>query len=140
MDVLPTLPARHWLNLRRLHTYCATLIIAFTIYGLRSAWQAWRIYGQPNGFDFVTFWAASRLTLDGTPLEAYSREAITHVARSALPHISVPGAWSYPPNFLLLVEPLSLLPCPIAYVVFIILTSAVFVLLLRRVLPMRQAW
>jgi hypothetical protein len=140
MHALPTLPARHWLTLRRLHTYCAALIIAFTIYGLRSAWCAWQIYGQPNGFDFVTFWAASRLTLEGTPLLAYSREAITHAARSALPHISMPGAWSYPPNFLLLVEPLSLLPCPIAYPVFIFVTTAIFVFLLRRVLPMSQAW
>ena len=135
-----TSPVRHWLTLRRLHASCAALVIGFTIYGLTSAWRAWRLYGQPNGFDFVTFWAASRLTLEGTPLKAYSQVAITHAVQTALPHMSVPGAWSYPPNFLLLVEPLSLLPCPIAYLVFIILTSAVFVLLLRRVLPMSQAW
>jgi alpha-1,2-mannosyltransferase len=140
MDVLPTSPARHWLDLRRLNVYCGALIIVFTIYRSYTAWLGWRLYGQPNGLDFVTFWAASRLTLAGTPLQAYSPEAITHVVQSALPHMSVPGAWSYPPNFLLLVEPLSLLPCPIAYLVFIILTSAVFVLLLRRVLPMSQSW
>jgi len=140
MDALPTLPARHWLTLRRLNVYCGTLIVVFTIYRLYTAWLGWRLYGQPNGLDFVTFWAASRLTLEGTPLKAYSQVAITHAVQRALPHMSVPGAWSYPPNFLLLVEPLALLPCPIAYLVFIILTSAVFVLLLRRVLPMSQAW
>jgi len=140
VSVPPTLPARRWLNLRWLHRYCAALIIGFATYGLCSAWLAWRVYGQPNGFDFVTFWAASRLTLDGTPLAAYSREALTHVARSALPHISMPGAWSYPPNFLLLVEPLSLLPCPVAYAIFIFVTTAAFVFLLRRVLPMPQSW
>jgi hypothetical protein len=140
MHTLPTLPNRHWLTLRRLHRYCAALVIGFTIYGVTSAWRAWRLYGQPNGFDFVTFWAASRLTLEGTPLKAYSREAIAHAAWSALPHMSMAGAWSYPPNFLLLVEPLALLPCPIAYLIFLILTTAIFVLLLRRVLPMSQAW
>ena len=133
-------PVQPWLNASRLRAYPGTLffLLQMAVLGA-SCWVAWRTYGQPCGFDFQTFWAASRLTLDGTPLLAYSSDAIKHTAQQIGPHILMPGPWRYPPNFLLLVQPLALLPCPIAYPIFALVTTTIFVRLLRRVLPMADA-
>lgn len=129
----------HWFNKARLRAYCGTILLASLIYGLRCAWHSWTLYGQPNGMDFTTFWAASRLWLDGTPLEAYSFPALVHAARHISPNLPAPGPFFYPPNFLLLLRPFALLPAPVAYVIFAVSTAAVFVVLLRKVLPMRGA-
>jgi hypothetical protein len=123
-----------------LRAYCATVLLTVQVYGvLYSALRAWSRYGQRAGFDFVTFWAASRLTLDGTPLKAFAWKAIIHAAQHIVPNIVGPGPWFYPPNFLLLVRPLALLPSPIAYPIFAIVTATVFLLLVRKVLPMSEA-
>jgi len=104
-----------------------------------TCWTAWRIYSQPCGFDFQTFWAASRLTLQGTPLLAYSWDAIKHTAQQIGPHVPLTGPWRYPPNFLLLVQPFALLPCPISYPIFALLTTTIFIRMLRKALPMADA-
>jgi hypothetical protein len=131
---------QHWLNRPRLRAYSAAVLLASLIYGLRCAWFNWKLYGEPNGFDFATFWAASRLTFDGTPLKAYSWEAIVRTAQHISPHVMSPGPWFYPPNFLLVVKPFALLPFPAAYAIFAIGTGTVFVLLLRKVVPLSGAW
>jgi len=131
---------RHWLNPARIRTYSATVLVSLLIVGLRSAWSSWKLYGMPNGFDFVTFWAASRLTLDGTPLKTYSITVLAQTAKLISPHIIGRGAWFYPPTFLLLVRPLALLPGPISYLVFVVVTTTIFVYLLRKVLPMSLAF
>jgi len=129
-----------WLNASRLRAYPGTLFFLMQMAVLGAyCWVGWRTYGQPCGFDFQTFWAASRLTLDGTPLLAYSSDAIRHTAQQIGPHILTTGPWRYPPNFLLLVQPLGLLPCAIAYPIFILVTTTIFVRMLRKVLPMADA-
>jgi hypothetical protein len=130
---------QHWLTRTRLRAYCATLLLASIIYGVRSARLNWTLYGEPNAFDFATFWSASRLALDGVPLEAYSWQAIVRTAQLISPHVLSPGAWFYPPNFLLLVEPFALLPFPAAYAIFAIVTAVTLVLLLRKALPAPEA-
>ncbi|SAK58700.1 membrane protein [Caballeronia pedi] len=132
-------PARRWFNGWRAGAWCATALLAFQCFGFCfNARHSWAAYGHPGGWDFLTFWAASRLTLDGTPLAAYSWSAIKHVLLQLSPDIVMPGPWFYPPNFLLLVRPFALLCAPVGYALFIGLSSALFVLLIRRVLPMRS--
>ncbi len=140
IDPRVTPPRPHWLNRQRIRIYSAALLLAMAIYGIRSAWLAWRIYGEPNGFDFVGFWSASHLLLQGTPLAAYSSAALNHAALTISPRISLPELWPYPPNFLLLVAPLALLPAWLSYLIFTLFTTVVFVLLARRALPLRDAW
>ncbi|WP_158904385.1 glycosyltransferase family 87 protein [Burkholderia sp. L27(2015)] len=133
-------PVQPWLNASRLRAYLGTLFFVLQMAMLAvSCWVAWHIYSQPCGFDFQTFWAASRLTLQGTPLLAYSPEAIAHTAQQIGPHTMPLGPWRYPPNFLLLVEPLGLLPCPISYLIFGLVTTTIFIRMLRRALPMADA-
>lgn len=122
----------------RIGAYCATILLAFQCYGfVFNARHCWVRYGHPAGWDFLTFWAASRLTLDGTPLDAYSWHAIKDVAEHLSPNIVLPGPWFYPPNFLLLVRPFAWLSAPLAYALFVGLSSALFVFLIRRALPTR---
>jgi len=129
-----------WLNASRLRAYLGTLffLVQMGLF-LGYCWAGWHLYSQPCGFDFQTFWAASRLTLQGTPLLAYSPDAIVHTVQQIGPHIMTPGPWRYPPNFLLLVQPLGLLPCPISYPIFALVTTTIFIRMLRRVLPMADA-
>ena len=130
----------HWLNAARVRIYSATIFIALFIYTARSARLNWKLGGMPNGSDFVTFWSASYLSLEGKPLYAYLWGAILNTAQVISPHISMPGPWAYPPTFLLAVRPLALLPAVVSYALFALTTATLFVCLLRRVLPMPAAW
>jgi alpha-1,2-mannosyltransferase len=131
---------QHWLNRARLRLYCATLMFLLVTFEFCIARFNWRLHGEPSGLDFATFWAASRLTLAGTPLKAYSWEAIARTVLQSSPLAHHPGPWFYPPNFLLLVKPLGLLPFPAAYAVFALVTATVFILLLRKAVPLSGAW
>lgn len=136
----PTAPASaHWLNLKRLRVYCLATLVLLAIVAARTARYSWGLYGHPNGFDFTTFWAASRLWLEGRPLDAYSIDALTEAARHISPRFPRVGPFFYPPNFLLLLKPLAWLPSPVSYAIFALLTAGLLVTLLRRVLPMREA-
>ena len=108
-------------------------MLASLIYTLRCAWSDWTLYGHPNGMDFTTFWAASRLWLDGRPLESYSYDALINIAaRYISPNLPFLGPFFYPPTFLLLLRPLAWLPSPVAYSLFALTSAGIFVSLLRR--------
>ncbi|SAK69843.1 membrane protein [Caballeronia glebae] len=132
-------PIRRWLNGSRVSAYCATVLVVVQCFGfVLSARHSVAENGHPGGWDFLTFWAAARLALDGKPLDAYSLHAIEHVAQQLGPHIILPGPWFYPPNFLLLMRPFGWLSAPLAYALFASISSVVFVLLARRALPVRD--
>ena len=132
--------AMRWLNMTRLRAYLGTIILVFQATTVICAcWYAWKLYGQPGGFDFQTFWAASRLCLEGMPLKAYSLDAIVQTTKQIGPHVVESGPWRYPPNFLLLILPLALVPCFISYPIFTIVTTVVFIILLRKALPVSGA-
>ncbi len=66
------------------------------------------------GDDFVTFWAASRLALDGVPALAYDTSVLFDLERMvAGPHTKF-TPWHYPPTFMLAVMPAALLEFHIA--------------------------
>jgi alpha-1,2-mannosyltransferase len=135
----PTGTAAHWLNRKRLFAYSGTILLSSFIFLLRSGAASWKSSGLPNGLDFTTFWAASRLWLDGHPLDAYSFDALTRAAHHISPNLPAPGPFFYPPNFLLLLRPLALLPGPASYIAFALGTAGVYAFLLRKILPMRDA-
>jgi len=127
--------AQRWLNQARLLAYLGTILLTLQVMLLIYADKhAWVVHGQPGGFDFQTFWAASRLWLEGMPLQAYSEHAIIQAGQQIGPHVVETGPWRYPPNFLLLVRPLALLPCPVSYLIFITVTTIGLMVLLHKVL------
>ncbi len=94
---------------------------------------------KPIGIDFVAYWAAARLALQGQWQALYDNAVIEAFERA---HVTLPGpgylAFYYPPPFLLLCLPLGLLPYLGALLVFIASQAAVLWTLLRRILPGRE--
>ena len=87
---------------------------------------------HPDLADFNVFYLAGRLILSGHFLDAY-RPAIMASLERALAHghdFFMP--WSYPPLFGFVVAPLALLPFWLAYLVFTLLTLALFGTTLKR--------
>jgi hypothetical protein len=67
--------------------------------------------GKPLGADFPSFWAASRLALQGAPAQVYDLAAHAAVERGAFGGADVPySAFFYPPTYLLVCLPLGLIP------------------------------
>ena len=94
----------------------------------------------PTSTDFVSFYAAGKLALAGTPALAYDQAA--HAAAEVA--ATAPGIeyqfFFYPPVYLLLCAPLALLPYLAAFVVFQAATLAAWLLVMRRVILTMQGW
>jgi alpha-1,2-mannosyltransferase len=124
--------AVEWLTPRRLVFYSCAAVISYAGFVATWAWVARGFIG-PNagrpGIDFSIFWAASHLMLHGSPLLVYEHQAFVKATvtlfGSFANEYSLP--WLYPPAFLLGVAPLSLLPLPISYVVFVSASAILFV-------------
>lgn len=88
--------------------------------------------GKPLGTDFVSFYAASKIALDGAAADAWS------IARHGLEEARLfPGehdytAFFYPPVFLLVCLPLALMPYFVALGVWLVATGAAAIAVLRR--------
>jgi len=96
--------------------------------------------GKPLGYDFITFWSASRLTLDGRPTAAFDFNAIGAAQRVAVPASKKLFLWHYPPTYQLLIAPLALLPYVPSYFIFIGITLLGYLVLVRRLLDLPDAY
>jgi hypothetical protein len=75
--------------------------------------------GKPIGVDFVSFWAAGKLVLQGDAFDAY--DWVIHKAVATAAGIDIKGRFTfqYPPTFLLATPALALLPYPAAMLLWI---------------------
>jgi hypothetical protein len=91
---------------------------------------------KPIGLDFVAFWSAARLALQGQLAGLYDNAVIEAFERSQV-DLAGPGylAFYYPPPFLLFCLPLGLLPYGWALLVFVASQAALLWSALRRILP-----
>jgi hypothetical protein len=127
---------QHWLTEERILLYSRTMVACIVFAFAAMLWLSSALAdarGRPIGTDFITFWGASRLALDGHPEAAYDLNAIFHAEQAAVPGVRVVFAWFYPPMFQLLVLPLALMSYLLAYGVFISGTLAAFVAAFRRI-------
>ncbi|KAA6122552.1 glycosyltransferase family 87 protein [Cupriavidus cauae] len=136
-NTLPTARG-HWLTLERVRLYAGAMLLAQCL--ILVAW-AWITRGftadtivRP-GADFSVFWSASHLLRGAGALAVYDYAQLQPViaAHGAVPPDSgfyLP--WLYPPTFLWVVLPLSLLPFAWSYVAFIGLSAAGYVAALLR--------
>src|ERR1700722_3590793 len=114
----------------------ALLLSELTILVLLALWQHGIISDQVSrtSSDFVSFYAAGKLALAGTPALAYD-QAAHFVAEQ---RFMVEGApyqyFFYPPVVLLLFAPLALLPYYVAFYAFEIATLAAFLYTIRQIL------
>jgi alpha-1,2-mannosyltransferase len=92
----------------------------------------WQI-PTPNR-DFSYFWLAGKLAAGGHAAGAYDLAAMkTAAAAYRLPMINI--EFPYPPHVLLLAAPLSVLPIGLSYVLWTLVSAALFVLASRPYLP-----
>ncbi|MGV8997674.1 MAG: glycosyltransferase family 87 protein [Parvibaculaceae bacterium] len=89
------------------------------------------VFGKPLGSDFITFWAASKLTLQGSALAAFDPQQIFAAEKLAVPANELVFLWSYPPSYQLVVAPLAWLPYFVAFALFVGLGLALYVASLR---------
>jgi hypothetical protein len=133
---------RHWLNSERLWLYpCVALacyVLATLSYLVRVFWLH---TGEPLGpiaLDYVAFWSASHLALQGHAMDAYNVGKITAVETATLARSVGILPWLYPPTYLLLVYPLALLAYRLSATVFLGLSLLGFVGVCYATLPNRR--
>lgn len=142
----PAAPARpsrppsrpHWLNNRRLRAYPWLFLVAFALiagYWMVQSEAGLDVEGKPLGYDFVSFWSASTLALEGEAAASYQPERILEAGRRAIPDLETRYIWSYPPTFHLLVLPLGLLPFLLGYLIWFLVWLIPFLLVIRRLAP-----
>ena len=63
--------------------------------------------GKPLGYDFITFWGASDLTLEGRATDAFDPAEALKAQQKAVQGSEVDFFWHYPPTFQLVAAPLA---------------------------------
>ncbi|MFI5329809.1 MAG: glycosyltransferase family 87 protein [Desulfobaccales bacterium] len=91
--------------------------------------------GRPLGSDFLCFWAASEVAKTQGPAAVFSRESMAAAEREVIRAETSPKFWNYPPTFLLMILPLSLLPYAVSFVCWLAVTGSGFVCVVRRLIP-----
>ena len=125
-----------WLNRDRIVAWCGILVglqAAFLVFV--ACWQH-GAFGPPvaTSSDFVSFYAAGKLVLAGTPALAYDQDA-HYLAQQAARGVGAPYQFFfYPPVYLLVCAALATLPYYVAFAVFQIATLAPFLLVARAIL------
>lgn len=141
----PPAPDGHWLGEPRLYAYS---LIALAIVAATYAVWIWLSLpglidprGKPVGYDFIAFWSAARLALDGHPEAVFDWDTIAAMHKVAVPGLSgMLFPWHYPPTSLLAVLPLGLLPYPAALAGFLAATAGLWFVLVRRLDPDPRVW
>ncbi len=128
----------HWLNKRRLKAYPWLFLVAFAMiagYWVVQSNVGLDVEGKPLGYDFVSFWSASTLALEGEAEASYQPERILEAGRLAIPDLDTQFIWSYPPTFHLVVLPLALVPFIWSYLLWFLVWLVPFVAVIRRLAP-----
>ena len=86
------------------------------------------------GGDFLAFYTAGEMTLEGRALEAYDFEAFDAALQTRVANEHLGMMWQYPPVMFFLVGLLALMPYKLSLWIWIISTAAIFVWALRRLL------
>lgn len=95
------------------------------------------ILRDPYQMDFISWWAAGRLGLEGQAPLAYDFNAHRAVELQATMVAGIP--FGYPPAFLIIAAPFALFPYPVAAVAWVILTWAAYAVAVRLWAP-RAFW
>lgn len=114
--------------------------------GFALLWAILTVYGWtwnfkiPNFTDYLSFWAAGKLTLGGDPAAAY--DVAKHRAMEfTVTHVKGLLPFPYPPPFLIIVTPFSLLDHTWGFAAWVLVTGTLYVVGTRGVadLPFRLA-
>jgi arabinofuranan 3-O-arabinosyltransferase len=117
------------------------LAFAYAVYLVSSFIQgSWLIAADGAGLpaDFVNVWAAGHLAITGHAASAYDGPTHKAIEVSAVGHpFDGYYGWHYPPTFLFVAMPLSLLPYAVACVVWTFGTFPAYLIAIRRIIGAR---
>ena len=108
----------------------AVLSVAALFGGIIGA-ACWIIWTQPQSVDFISFWAAGRMLLEGAGPAIYDIEAHRAVEQSAGASVGL-MPFPYPPPFALIVAPFGALPSGAAFSAWVAATIALYLAAARR--------
>ncbi len=98
--------------------------------------------GKPVGTDFISFWSAGKLALNGEAAAAYDYARHYEVERAALPwpagHEVPYFAFAYPPLFLMIAAALALLPYGLSLALWLASTLLAYLATIHAILPDRR--
>ncbi len=94
----------------------------------------WAIWTEPRSVDFVSFWAAGRMLLEGAGPAIYDIEAHRAVEQAAVGHVGL-MPFPYPPPFALIVAPFGAVPYGTAFGLWVAATLALYLAAARRWMP-----
>ncbi|MDP2354537.1 MAG: glycosyltransferase family 87 protein [Beijerinckiaceae bacterium] len=112
--------------------YAVNLTLCLTVY-LENGW----IYDR-NGLgiptDFISFYAAGHLVLDGLPAQAFDWEMLKRIEVAKLGRdFAGDLPWHYPPPFLFVASVLALLPYSVAYLGWVVASLLPYVAVIRAI-------
>jgi hypothetical protein len=124
-----------FLSKKRITVYARIFISAYLL-----IWGSWIFTGsglldrtgKPIGADFLVFWSASSMARTGDPASVYDFQKFYKVEQNIA---NYPNPWVYPPTYLLMVLPLSLLPYLPSFIVWILSTFCIYLTVIRRIAP-----
>ncbi len=132
-----------WLDRQRLDRYPKLFLAIFAIAAI-----VWLTMGdglldpkgKPIGTDFVAFFSASALALEGEAAAVFDGETIYAAERAAVDGDATGFfPWFYPPTFLIVVLPLALLPYGWALAAWLGTTLFGYLAVIRRIAPVPEA-
>ncbi len=111
-------------------TLVPAFVLALFVFWLGSVWYELATNGRTAlGFDFKVFWGAARLAHLGEPLAAFDTQRLQDVHQASVGDDWMP--WSYPPAFLVLLQPLGALTYSQAWAVFSLVSIVAMALAVR---------
>ena len=102
-------------------------------------WSAYANLTRATGVDFISFWSAGRLVLQGRPALAYDIHVHRLVEQSIHPHVGL-IPFPYPPPFLAIVTPFALASFGVAATIWVALTASFYAYASKRVAPLSYAF
>ena len=130
IDFPASAPPDPYLRYRFVANGFAIVIIVASV--LELIWN----FRHPTSRDFVSFWGAAQLALQGRASAAYDG-AVLHAVQSAVAvfRTGTENPFPYPPAYLLLVMPLGLLSFPAAMAAWTLCTFAFYLYGARKLMP-----
>lgn len=125
---LQKLPSSPFLNLALLAPFLATtfFLISASYFAHVDGIFFVKQYTDVIGTDFVNYWSAARLFFEGKTNVIFDVKLFHLAQQEMLGRSFVFHSWSYPPHFLLFVLGLAAMPYPVALVVWLIGTFALY--------------
>lgn len=129
----------------RLHLEILAVIAACVTIGVMASqiptWRHMRIAGgQPIFGDFLSFWTAGRLAVEGKIALVHDVHALMATHREAIPGFTKYFPWHSPPIFLLVMAPLAMLPYVPAGAIFLTTSLIIYLVGMRGLLPDKRAY